>query len=128
MSENEHDATAYFLQKDGVYVIRDGKPAERIDSDLNLPSRYDDRDFGGDYEPEDERRFHNDLDRVRWFFFNHPRKWYSKEEVRVGADLPPGKDVTPRIRDLRKEQYGDLQIVVRKVGGQYRYRYEPLDE
>lgn len=96
---------------------------ERIVTGEKKPkrSRYDPPAFGGPHEPEDEPTFRSDLARIRAFFLSHPNQWYSKEELRVAVDLPVGKDVTPRIRDLRKQRFGAMRIVMKKIKGQYRY-------
>ena len=65
----------------------------------------------------------SDLEKVRRFFVCHPYDWFSKEEIRVGCDLRVGKDVTPRIRDLRKQEYGGMVIKMKKVAKVYRYCY-----
>ncbi len=115
------DEPIFFFGRSGIYnVTADGEPGERIDIP-ELPSRYDKPTFAGPHEPEDEPKFQSDLERVRQFFLDHPNRWYSKEEIRVGCGMPVGKDVTPRIRDLRKERYGGLEIRQQKVSRQYRY-------
>lgn len=85
-------------------------------------SRFDRRAFGGNYADEQEPKMRSALERVRDFMLDHIGQWLTKEEIRIGADLPAGTDPTPRIRDLRKSKYGGWTIDQQYRDGRYKYR------
>jgi len=89
-----------------------------------MPTRFDRRPFGGDYDEQDEPKFRSDLERVRQFFERHSWTWVTKEEIRIGCGLPVGKDVTPRIRDLRKAPFSFV-IECKRLEGLNFYKYTP---
>lgn len=90
-------------------------------------SRFDPRMFGGNYEPESEPKMRSNLDLIREFMTFHPGVWMTKEQIRKGAGLEAGTDVTPRLRDLRKPRFGGWAIDMQYIDEQYRYRLRARD-
>jgi len=72
------------------------------------------------YPREDEERLKSNLEKVRLLM--RDGEWHSLEELRgVG-----GSAADSRVRDLRKDQHGSLNVEAEKVsGGTWRYRVAP---
>lgn len=88
-----------------------------------IPSRYDSRPFGGDYDPADEPKMLDNMAKVKAFMITNIGQWFTKEEIRIGAGLPVGTDPTPRVRDMRKKPHGRWKVEKRRDDdGLYHYR------
>lgn len=88
-------------------------------------SRYDPRPFGGNYDQASEPKMKSNLDLVRDFMLGSPGTWFTKEEIRKGSGIDEGTDITPRLRDLRKPQFGAWSIQMQYMDEAYRYMLSP---
>jgi hypothetical protein len=92
----------------------------------NYETRYDPPQYGKDTEPEEAARYTEQMKQILRLMLDGA--WRSKKEIRVALGFDEDVAVDSRLRDLRKSQYGALEVTCQKQGKVYRYKLREKGE